>query len=107
MSAIIQFLKNPYVQVVFWIAAAAVALKFITMPEISGGGNYWRKIAIGILLYGVRVSFKILPFYSSDVLWTQVARYVIGIIAAFFLILGFVEYYYRNLRDIMKMKEEA
>jgi len=107
MSALIEFLNQPWVQALFWAMAALAAVRFITLPEIAGGGSYWRTIGIGILLYGLRVSFKLMPFYSKEVVWSQVMRYSIGILAGFFILFGFVEYYYTNLRTIIKMKEEA
>jgi hypothetical protein len=106
MSALIEFFNQPWTQGVSWAVAAALSLKFIRMPELIGG-TYWRKIALGISLYGVRVVFKLMPFYSNDVVWPQVMRYGIGIIAAVFLTTGFAEYYYLNLKNMIKIKEEA
>ena len=107
MSALIAFFNEPWAQGIFWTLAAVLSVKLIRMPELLGGGTYWRKIGLGIFLYGVRVAFKLMPFYSNDVVWTQVMRYGIGIIAAFFLTTGFAEYYYLNLKNMIKMKEEA
>jgi hypothetical protein len=107
MSALITFFNEPWTQAIFWALAAVLSVKFISMPELMGGGTYWRKIALGVFLYGLRVSFKLMPFYGNDAVWPQVVRYSIGIIAAVFLTIGFAEYYYSNLKNMIRIKEEA
>lgn len=78
----IEFLGSAWLQLVLWIFAAGMAFFFVRFME---GANFaWYLIAMGILLYGLRIGYKLFPFYEQ----TQVLRYVIGIFGLIFLFYG-------------------
>ncbi len=90
------FLSTPWVQGIFWLAGGVVVLQF--RAYMKGGGTMWTYISVGLIIYAVRVAFKLLPFYSNGAAWPQVIRYGLGIIAALFVIYGFIEYFYKELQ---------
>ena len=98
MSAIIDFMIEPATQAVLWLICIIFAILFASfVKRISFGEDTgtkaWTIIAIGLLLIGLRVSFKlILPDFESSY-DAQVARYLLGILGSTILLYGVFKYY--------------
>lgn len=98
MSEIVDFLTEPATQAVFWLICVVFAFLFANyVKKLSFGddtGNRaWVIIAIGLLLIGLRVSFKlILPGFETSY-DEQVARYLLGMAGSVILLYGFYNYY--------------
>ncbi len=98
MSEIVDFLTQPDTQAIFWLICVVFAFLFANyVRRLSFGddtGNKaWTIIAIGLLLIGLRVSFKlILPGFESSY-DEQIARYLLGIIGSTVLLYGIFNYY--------------
>lgn len=98
MSEIVEFLVEPGTQAVFWLVCVVFAVLFARyVKKLSFGDDTgtkaWTLIAIGLLLIGLRVSFKlILPNFSSSY-DEQVARYLLGIVGSSIMLYGFFNYY--------------
>jgi hypothetical protein len=99
MNAIIEFLINSYTQALFWALVVAFSIYFaLKSKKLSFGKDTgmraWALIAVGLLLIGLRVSFKVL-FHNYDSSYTlQILRYTTGIIGIIILFLGFVMYWF-------------
>ncbi len=98
MSEIIEFLANANTQALFWLICVVFAVLFanyvkkLSFGDDTGTGA-WAIIATGLLIIGLRISFKIIfPDYSSS-LDLQVTRYLLGIIGSAVLLYGFFNYY--------------
>lgn len=98
MNALVDLLNNPWVQMICWVAAAAMVLRLM-----KGAGMCWNLLAAGILLYGFRVVFKLMPFYDKAIAWPQIMRYMIGIIGGLVLLIAIIDYYHSKLKPIMEM----
>ena len=98
MSEIVDFLTQPSTQAVFWLICVVFAFLFaIYVKKLSFGDDTgtraWAIIAAGLLLIGLRVSFKLIfPDFSSSY-DLQVARYLLGIAGGMILVYGFFNYY--------------
>lgn len=98
MSAIITFLIEPATQAVFWLVCIIFAILFARfVKKLSFGDDTgtkaWTIIAIGLLLIGLRVSFKVIfPNFESS-FDLQVIRYLLGIAGSILLSYGFFNYY--------------
>ncbi len=98
MSALIDFMIEPTTQAVLWLICIIFAVLFARfVKKISFGEDTgtkaWTIIAIGLLLIGLRVSFKlILPDFESSY-DAQVARYLLGILGSTILLFGVFKYY--------------
>ena len=70
MSVIIEFLNNAWTHAVVWTACAVFAVIFAMQVKKMSigkdtGTKAWSLIAAGILIYGIRVAWKILfPAYE-------------------------------------------
>lgn len=82
----IEIFGSAWMQMSLWVIAAAMAFYFD--GYMKTGSIAWTILSIGVLLYGFRIGYKLLPFYEQ----TQVLRYVIGIIGLVFLFIGLVKY---------------
>ncbi|MFZ3060651.1 MAG: hypothetical protein WA102_13065 [Candidatus Methanoperedens sp.] len=98
MSEIVEFLIEPGTQAVFWLVCVIFAILFASyVKKMSFGDDTgtkaWTLIAIGLLLIGLRVSFKlVVPNFSSSY-DLQVIRYLLGIAGSSILLYGFFNYY--------------
>jgi len=98
MSEIINFLIEPATQAVFWLICIIFAILFARfVKKLSFGDDTgtkaWTIIAIGLLLIGLRVSFKlIIPDFESSY-DAQVARYLLGMAGSIILMYGFFSYH--------------
>jgi hypothetical protein len=98
MSEIIDFLIEPATQAIFWLICVIFAILFARfVKKLSFGDDTgtraWTIISIGLLLIGLRVSFKlILPGFESSY-DAQVARYLLGMIGSITMLYGFFSYY--------------
>ncbi|MCX9081759.1 MAG: hypothetical protein OIN83_06145 [Candidatus Methanoperedens sp.] len=98
MSVIIDFLKEPATQAIFWLICVLFAILFARfVKKLSFGDDTgtraWEIIAVGLFLIGLRVSFKLIfpDFTTSYEL--QVLRYLLGITGSVVLLYGFFNYY--------------
>ncbi len=98
MSVLIDFMIEPATQAVLWLICIIFAILFaVFVKRISFGEDTgtkaWTIIAIGLLLIGLRVSFKlIIPDFESSY-DAQVARYLLGILGSTILLYGIFNYY--------------
>lgn len=98
MSEIVEFLVEPATQAVFWLICIVFAIIFAKyVKKLSfgddTGSKAWEIIAIGLLLIGLRVSFKLIfPNFSSS-FDLQVTRYLLGLIGSTIMLYGFFNYY--------------
>ncbi len=98
MSVLIDFMIEPATQAVLWLICIIFAILFaVFVKRISFGEDTgtkaWTIIAIGLLLIGLRVSFKlIIPDFESSY-DAQVARYLLGILGSTILLYGIFKYY--------------
>lgn len=98
MSEIVEFLIEPGTQAVFWLVCVIFAILFAGyVKKLSLGDDTgtkaWALIAIGLLLIGLRVSFKlVVPNFSSSY-DLQVIRYLLGIAGSSIMLYGFFNYY--------------
>lgn len=92
----IDFFANPWVQMILWVFAAAMTFYFDRF--MKGANIAWTFIAFGILLIGIRIGYKLLPFYGQ----TQVIRYGIGIVGIICLFIGLISYYNSALKPLMR-----
>ena len=98
MSEIIEFLIEPMTQAVFWLICVVFAFLFANfVRKLSLGDDTgtkaWTIIAIGLLLIGLRVSFKlVVPDFSSSY-EAQIFRYLLGIAGSMTMVYGFFNYY--------------
>lgn len=95
MSAIIEFLVNPAVQMIMWIIAGIVILYF---RQYMSGVIAWNFIAVGIILYGVRIGIKLVPSLSNSIF-----RYSLGLIGLVILFSGVIMYYYNNVKPLIEV----
>ncbi len=98
MSEIIKILIEPMTQAVFWLICVMLAFLFANfVKKLSFGDDTgkkaWMIIAIGLLLIGLRVSFKlVVPDFGSSY-DAQVIRYLLGIAGSMIMLYGFYNYY--------------
>ena len=92
----IDFFGNPWVQMILWVFAASITFYFDRF--MKGANIAWTFIAFGILLIGIRIGYKLLPFYGQ----TQVIRYGIGIVGIICLFIGLLSYYNSTLKPLMR-----
>ncbi len=98
MSEIIDFLTEPVTQAVFWLICVVFAFLFANfVKKLSFGDDTgkkaWMIIATGLLLIGLRVSFKlVVPDFGASY-DAQVTRYLLGIAGSMILLYGFYNYY--------------
>lgn len=98
MSEIIEILIEPMTQAVFWLICVIFAFLFANfVKKLSFGDDTgkkaWMIIAIGLLLIGLRVSFKlVVPDFGSSY-DAQVIRYLLGIAGSMIMLYGFYNYY--------------
>ena len=92
----IDFFANPWVQMILWVFAASMTFYFDRF--MKGANIAWTFIAFGILMIGIRIGYKLLPFYSQ----TQVIRYGIGIVGIICLFIGLLSYYNSTLKPLMR-----
>lgn len=85
MEAMTEFLGNAWVQLAMWVAAGLIVAVFpIRLLEESKTSVL---IATGVALYGLRIGYKLLPFYKANE-FTEMARYAIGLVAIIILFVG-------------------
>lgn len=92
----IDFFGNPWVQMILWVFAASMTFYFDRF--MKGANIAWTFIAFGILMIGIRIGYKLLPFYGE----TQVIRYGIGIVGVICLFIGLMSYYNSTLKPLMR-----
>ena len=85
----IEALSNAWVQLAMWSFAAGIVFYFNRF--IKGAHGAWGIIAVGLLLIGIRIGYKLLPFYQANQVM-EATRYVIGIIGIVCLFLGLTKY---------------
>ena len=91
---------SAWTHMICWLLSAVVA--FFLKKRMEGSGMAWNLIASGIFLYGIRVGYKLLPFYKASTA-TETMRYVIGIVALLILFIGILKYYYNKVKPLMEM----
>lgn len=85
MESLTVFLGNAWVQLAMWVAAGMIVAVFpIRILEDSRASVL---IATGVSLYGLRIGYKLLPFYKMNE-YTELARYAIGLVALVILFFG-------------------
>ena len=85
MDSITLFLGNAWVQLGMWVVAGLIVAVFpIRILEDSKTSVL---IALGVSLYGLRIGYKLLPFYKMNE-FTELARYAIGLVALVILFVG-------------------
>lgn len=92
----LHFFANPWTQMILWGFAAGMTFYFDRF--MKGANIAWTFIAFGILLIGIRIGYKLLPFYDQ----TQVIRYGIGIVGIICLFVGLISYYNSTLKPLMR-----
>jgi hypothetical protein len=92
----IDFFGNSWVQMILWVFAASMTFYFDRF--MKGANIAWTFIAFGILMIGIRIGYKLLPFYGQ----TQVVRYGIGIVGIICLFIGLLSYYNSTLKPLMR-----
>ena len=92
----IDFFGNSWVQMILWVFAASMTFYFDRF--MKGANIAWTFIAFGILMIGIRIGYKLLPFYGQ----TQVVRYGIGIVGIICLFIGLLRYYNSTLKPLMR-----
>ena len=92
----IDFFGNSWVQMILWVFAASMTFYFDRF--MKGANIAWTFIAFGILMIGIRIGYKLLPFYGQ----TQVIRYGIGIVGIICLFIGLLSYYNSTLKPLMR-----
>lgn len=89
----IETLGSPWLHLIFWTFAAAMALSFNVF--MKGANIGWTFISIGVLLIGFRLAFKLLPIYEQY----QFIRYVISIIGLISLFIGLMIYCHTTVKS--------
>jgi len=85
VEAISLFLGSAWVQLAMWIAAGLIVAVFpIRILEESKTSVL---IATGVSLYGMRIGYKLMPFYKANE-YTEMARYAIGLVGIVILFVG-------------------
>jgi hypothetical protein len=84
-------------QIVGWLIAIFFSFRFRGLGK--GASNSWTWIFLGTVLFFLRVTWKFVPGYSGN-LEIQAIRYLLGIIAAFVLTKGFLDYYVTTERMV-------
>jgi hypothetical protein len=92
----IDFFGNSWVQMILWVFAASMTFYFDRF--MKGANIAWTFIAFGILMIGIRIGYKLLPFYGQ----TQLIRYGIGIVGVICLFIGLLSYYNSTLKPLMR-----
>ena len=92
----IEFFGDSWTQLILWVFAAGMAFYFDRI--MKGGSIGWTFIAVGVLLIGIRIGYKLLPFYEQ----TQVIRYALGIIGVVFLFIGLLNYCNSTLKSLVR-----
>ncbi len=96
MSAILEFLVNPWVQMIMWLIAGVVIYQFRSYMQ---GVTTWNWIAAGVIVYGIRIGYKLFPFSKAGLLM-EAGRYFLGIIGISLIFIGIIKYYYNNFKPI-------
>jgi hypothetical protein len=89
----IDFFGNPWVQMILWVFAASMTFYFDRF--MKGANIAWTFIAIGVLLIGIRMGYKLVPFYQD----TKFIRYVISITGFSCLFIGLLSYCNTTLKS--------
>jgi len=95
----LHLLGGAWAQLIMWTLAAGMV--FYLSRLMAGTGAAWSFISAGIFLIGVRIGYKLLPFYKMNE-YTQASRYVIGIIGVTLLFIGLRKYCVDNLRPMFR-----
>ena len=94
------FVGSPWLQSLMWVSAAVF---MVYLARLMGGVNLvWGLVATGVLLIGIRVGYKLMPFYKLGPSF-EMARYVIGIIGVVILFIGIMRYTNVVLRPLFRM----
>ena len=89
----LDILTSSWLQAGLWVIAACIVLYFERF--MKGSTAAWTLISLGVLIYGIRIGYKLFPYYEQ----TEIARYFIGIIGLVFLFSGILKY----SKDTLKM----
>ena len=95
----LDLLGNGWTQLFMWTAAGVMIIYFSSL--MKGAEKIWRLISWGILLIGIRIGYKLLPFYKATE-FIEAIRYIIGIVGIVFLFMGIIRYSYIMLRPLRK-----
>ena len=93
----LDFFGNAWTQLFMWSAAAAVIVYFSSL--MKGAEKIWTLISWGVLLIGIRIGYKLLPFYKASEFFESL-RYIIGIVGIVCLFIGIMRYSYITLRSL-------
>lgn len=85
----LELLGSPWIQLFMWFNAGLAIILFSN--DMRGGKAIWILISIGIFLIGIRIGYKLLPFYKYNE-FTEAVRYFIGILGVVILFMGFSKY---------------
>ena len=100
MSAILNFFGDPWVQLIAWIPAAIMISLF--RNYMKGSGSTWNWLSAGVLVYGIRIGYKLFPFYKTNE-YTEAGRYVLGIVGLVLIFVGIHKYYFNNVKPLLEM----
>ncbi len=100
---LLDFFSDAWVQLIMWTIASFTL--FFLGRLLKGSGGAWPFIAIGVFLIGIRVGYKILPFYNASE-FSKTLRFIIGIIGITMLFIGLMKYYYNNLKPMLPKEGE-
>lgn len=89
----IEILGSPWMHLILWSFAAGMALYFTMF--MKGANVAWTFIAIGVLLIGIRMGYKLAPFYQD----TKFLRYIISITGFSCLFIGLLSYCNTTLKS--------
>ena len=92
-------LGEPWLQALMGVGAAVLMLYLAWL--MSGVNLVWGLVASGVLLIGIRVGYKLMPFYKLGPSF-EMARYVIGIIGMLMLFIGLMRYTNIVLRPLFR-----
>ncbi|MFQ5800270.1 MAG: hypothetical protein ACE5HH_00940, partial [Candidatus Hydrothermarchaeales archaeon] len=77
-------------QIVGWLIAIVFSYRFRELAK--GATGAWTWIFVGTVLFFLRVTWKHFPGYGDN-FEIQAVRYLIGVLAAFVMTKGFLDYY--------------
>ncbi len=84
-------------QIFGWLIAIAFSYQFRELAK--GATSAWTWIFVGTVLFFLRVTWKFAPGYGGN-LEMQAIRYMLGVIAAFVMTKGFLDYYVTTERMV-------
>jgi hypothetical protein len=92
---------EPWLQFLTWVGAAAVMASLARL--MKSANLVWGLVTAGVLLIGIRVGYKLLPFFESTPL-LESSRYLIWIVGVVVLFVGIARYCNIALRPLFETR---